>query len=262
LRKKRAGFVIFDPFILTVVFLLSVVLIGILWLIFAKIFVAWEKMQLEQQMVTDIDYELQVLLYSNCNTSQADNDYKLDYKLTDNYNLAEIIALKMSEIKRGDDTKENVEKRVVTCLSNTGGIEIAAASNDKIIRFYVIDEGETYFEGYARAGKVMIGPSIEGLWSSISEEFNFLTNWGSRFIVEKGGVVGATLIGAKFGGLRGAATGGSATYFLTDLGDVHRLFSNEQASLIERAMIKIPIDNGESVTAYLEKWRDYADTNV
>ena len=134
----------YDPFILVMIFLISVVLLGILWLIFAKIIAGYEQAKLSSQQVTDIDYELQLILYSNC-----------EFDGYDGYNFAEVIGLNV----RDEDSLN-----VLECIHQNGALQLTAEVNNRVARFYVMHEDKRMFESYS-------DPSgfLSSTWTSIKE---------------------------------------------------------------------------------------------
>ncbi|MCK5300194.1 MAG: hypothetical protein KAJ54_03505 [Candidatus Aenigmarchaeota archaeon] len=124
-------------------------MIGIMFFFFVKFLSIYDEGLRDSQMSSDVDHELQTILYSNVDCPSLDAKYN-------GLTLAEVIGFTMKDMEDiyDDDTliKTEYEKamnikqlEILSCLYNQGGLGLTAYVNDKVMRFYVeydkIDEG-------------------------------------------------------------------------------------------------------------------------
>ena len=225
---RRKGFMMYDPFILIVIFVISVALFVILYLSFASIISGYEEAKLNTQVVTDIDYELQLILSSNC-----------EFDAYVGYNFVEILGLKTGNLGEYKKTHPDIslidyslisgiENSVLQCIYQNGALPLSADVNGKVARFYVKYDEEKLFETYSDPSGIASATwtSLEKIWEIIGYAVRMILNDAGDYL----GVIDKTNPDFEYS-----------------------LFKNPD-NLVDQAVITIPVYPEGIAKVYLEMW--------
>ena len=218
----------YDSFILVVIFVICVALFVILYLCFARIISGYEEAKLNAQVVTDVDYELQLILSSNC-----------EFTGHSGYNFVEILGLKIGDIEeyQKDHPEFNlmesshlsgINEDALQCIYQNGALPLIADVNGKIARFYVKHDEEKLFDTYSDPNGIERGD-----WEPL------VIRWG--------------LIGYNVRKILNDVGNNLGVIDSTDPAFEYKLFKNPE-NLVDQAVITIPVYPEGIAKAHLEMW--------